>query len=117
MWLIAVMIRETERIIMIKTAITLRNLISFNKISSQTNDDKIDIISSYEKISVNSNSDLTKATVNNAFSGIKRSTMPTIITIVETMGFTMTRFGEVYDKITKDDIIDFKNEILSRKKK
>lgn len=115
MCLIAVMIKESEKIIMIKTAITLRILLNLNKKFSQSAVDKIDIVSSYEKIAVNSSSDLTKATVNNAFSGVKRSTMLTIILIVETMGFNMKDFGEEYDKITKKDIEEFKKYIIKHK--
>lgn len=115
MYLIAAMIKDSEKIIMIKTAITLRILLNQNKNSLQLVVGKIDIVTSYEKIAVNSSSDLTKATVNNAFSGIKRSTMPTIILIVETMGFNMKDFGDKYDKITDRDIEEFKKHIIKNK--
>ncbi|WP_241279544.1 hypothetical protein [Chryseobacterium cucumeris] len=90
---------------MVKTAIVLRLLLSRNKDLSQ-NENK-DIINSYEKIAINSHSDLRKATVNNAFSGKKRSSMVTIILIVESMGFTMFDFGEEYSKIKDEQILEF----------
>ncbi len=100
---------------MIKTAITLRRLLNLNKNSLQRSYKGEEIVSSYEKISIHSNSDLTKATVNNAFSGIKRSTMPTIIMIVETMGFTMQDFGDHYNKVKDEHILEFRENILKQK--
>lgn len=99
------MYNDVEKIIMIKTAIALRLLLSRNKSLSQ-NESK-DIINSYEKIAINSHSDLRKATVNNAFSGRKRSSMVTIVLIVESMGFTMLDFGEEYSKIEDEQILEF----------
>ncbi|WP_156105541.1 hypothetical protein [Chryseobacterium populi] len=55
---------------MIKTAIALRLLLSRNKSHSQSYDS--DNIDSYEKIAINSNADIRKATVTNAFSGKKK---------------------------------------------
>lgn len=109
------MIKESEKIIMIRTAITLRILLNLNKNSMHSAAEKVDVVSSYEKIAVNSTSNLTKATVNNAFSGSKRSTMPTIILIVETMGFNMKDFGDNYDKITEKDIEEFKKYVIKNK--
>ncbi|RBI93464.1 hypothetical protein DSC47_00750 [Elizabethkingia miricola] len=109
------MIKESEKIIMIKTAITLRVLLNLNKSSLIASNKEDEIVSSYEKISTHSNSDLTKATVNNAFSGVKRSTMPTIIMIVETMGFTMQDFGEQYSKVKDEHILAFRQNIMKQK--
>ncbi|WBV56488.1 hypothetical protein PFY10_20075 [Chryseobacterium daecheongense] len=95
---------------MIKTAIALRLLLSRNKGYSENN--KSDIIDSYEKIAINSNADIRKATVTNAFSGKKRSSMVTITLIVESMGFTMFDFGEQYCNITNKQILDFQNSFF-----
>ncbi len=114
MYLIASMIKESEKIIIIKTAITLRKMLSNNKSSSAKAGGSLDIVNSYDKIAANSNSELTKATVNSAFSGKKRSTMATIVLIVESMGYNMVDFAENYDKLSERDVNKFKEEILIR---
>lgn len=114
MCLIAFMIKESEKIIIIKTAITLRKMLSNNKSSSAKADVSVDIVNSYDKIAANSNSELTKATVNSAFSGKKRSTMATIVLIVESMGYTMIDFAEIYDQLSERDAKKFREEILKR---
>ncbi|MCT3940436.1 hypothetical protein I6H88_21365 [Elizabethkingia bruuniana] len=108
------MIKESEKIIIIKTAITLRKMLSNNKSSSAKADVSVDIVNSYDKIAANSNSELTKATVNSAFSGKKRSTMATIVLIVESMGYTMIDFAEIYDQLSERDAKKFREEILKR---
>lgn len=114
MCLIAFMIKESEKIIIIKTAITLRKMLSNNKSSSAKSDGSMDIVNSYDKIAANSNSELTKATVNGAFSGKKRSTMATIVLIVESMGYTMINFAEIYDKLSERDVSKFREEMLKK---
>lgn len=114
MYLIAYMIKESEKIIIVKTAITLRKMLSNNKNSSAKAGSSLEIVNSYDKIAANSNSQLTKATVNSAFSGKKRSTMATIVLIVESMGYTMTSFAEIYDKLSESDVSRFEDEILQR---
>lgn len=105
------MYKESEKIIMLKVAITLRSLLIHNKNYTDLNFEKEDIVNSYEKIAANSSADIRKATVTNAFSGNKKSTMVTIILIVESMGFNMVNFGDQYDKITEKDIEEFKQSI------
>ncbi len=114
MCLIAFMIKESEKIIIIKTAITLRKMLSNNKSSSAKSNGSVDIVNSYDKIAANSNSELTKATVNGAFSGKKRSTMATIVLIVESMGYTMIDFAEIYDKLSERDVSKFREEMLKK---
>lgn len=93
---------------MIKTAIVLRLLLSHNKVCSQN--EKSENIDSYEKIAINSSSDIRKATVTNAFSGKKRSSMITITLIVEAMGFTMLDFGQQYYKVTNEQVLEFQEK-------
>ncbi len=106
------MYSDVEKIIMAKTAIALRLLLSRNKTLSQN--ESADIIDSYEKIAINATGDIRKATVNNAFSGKKRSSMVTIILIVESMGFTMSDFGEIYNDIKDEQILKFQQDILKQ---
>lgn len=109
------MIKKVERIIIIKVAITLRILLDRNKNFPQVPNENENIINSYEKISNNSSSDLTKATVNAAFSGRKRSAMTTIILIVESMGFTMIDFSKQYSEITDEQVLELQKNILNKK--
>lgn len=106
------MFTDTEKIIMIKTAIALRLLLGRNKGYSENN--KSDIIDSYEKIAINSNADIRKATVTNAFSGKKRSSLVTIILIVESMGYLMRDFAEIYDKLSEKDIAKFREKSMKK---
>ncbi|MGG7468738.1 hypothetical protein ACVVIH_07295 [Chryseobacterium arthrosphaerae] len=100
---------------MLKVAITLRRLLSRNKSYIDVNTEKDDLVNSYEKIAANSSADIRKATVTNAFSGAKKSTMVTIILIVESMGFNMKDFADQYDKIAQTDIEEFKEFIVKNK--
>jgi len=109
------MYKESEKIIMLKVAITLRLLLSRNKNYADLDIEKGDLVNSYEKIAANSSADIRKATVTNAFSGSKKSTMVTIILVVESMGFNMKDFGEQYDKITEKDLEEFKKYITKNK--
>lgn len=109
------MIKKVEKIIIIKVAIALRTLLDRNKNFPQVLNDNENIINSYEKISNNSSSDLTKATVNAAFSGRKRSAMTTIVLIVESMGFTMLDFSKQYSNITNEEILEFQKNIINKK--
>ncbi|THV57555.1 hypothetical protein [Chryseobacterium candidae] len=108
------MIKESEKIIIIKTAITLRKMLSNNKNSSAKSNGSVEIVNSYDKIAANSNSELTKATVNGAFSGKKRSTMATIVLIIESMGYKMIDFAEIYDKLSERDVSKFREEMLKK---
>ncbi len=114
MCLIASMIKESEKIIIIKTAIALRKMLSKNKSSLSKTSDNSDLVNSYDKIAANSNSELTKATVNSAFSGKKRSTMATIVLITESMGYTMVDFSEIYDNLSEEDVIKFREEVMKK---
>jgi len=109
------MYKESEKIIMLKVAIALRLLIRRNKTYVDVNAEKDDLVNSYEKIAANSSADIRKATVTNAFSGNKKSTIVTVILIVESMGFKMKDFADQFDKITEKDIQDFKEAIIKNK--
>lgn len=114
MCLIASMIKESEKIIILKTAITLRKMLSKNKSYSTKTDGNSDVVNSYDKIAANSNSELTKATVNSAFSGKKRSTMATIVLIIESMGYLMKDFSEIYDKLSEKEVSKFREEVMKK---
>lgn len=105
--------KQEEEIIKIKVAISLRNLLNNNKDYSQKTGDKKDIVDSHEKISIAA--DIRKATVTDAFSGMKKSTMVTIILIVEAMGFSLKEYGAEYNKITIEQINTFKQNIINNK--
>lgn len=91
--------------IQIKVAITLKKLLSENKtLPINTNDEK-EVLKSYENIAIAA--DLRKATVNDIFNANTQSRIITLIAIVESLGFSMNVFGEIYDNVTEKDIADF----------
>ena len=109
--------KTSEDNIKFKIAIALRVLHSRNKANPKEIANKKEQINSYEKIALNISGDMRKATVTSAFDGQTKSTMVTIILIIESMGYTISQFGEEYDKITDEDISAFKKEIIKKKGK
>ncbi len=101
--------KQEEEIIKIKSAISLRNLLQKNKDYSRKSGNNKEIVDSHEKISIVA--DIRKATVTDAFSGVTRTAMTTIVLIVEAMGFNLKEYGEEYDKITLQQINTFKQSI------
>lgn len=100
--------RENEEIIKIKIAISLRHLLKQNKEYSRKINHGEDIANSYEKIAISS--DLRKATVTQAFNGVTRTAMTTVVLIVDAMGFTLLDFSKIYVEISEKQIDDFKND-------
>ena len=64
------------------------------------------IVYSYHGLA--SNALLRKATINDTLNGKTSPKATTLISIIEAMGFTMKDFGDEYDKITDNDIQEFK---------
>lgn len=106
---------KSEEYIKIKIAIALRVLHNKNKDKYKGITDSKDHINSYEKIALNSSTDIRKATVTSAFDGHTRSAMTTVILIIESMGYTLSQFGEEYDKITDEQISIFKKDSIKEK--
>jgi len=102
--------KQIEDIIKIKIAISLRKLLYRNKSNVSRKENRKDIVDSYEKISMNA--DIRKATVSSAFNGETRTSMTTLILIIEAMEYNLKDFAEVYDKITENEIASFKKEFL-----
>src|SRR5690606_28444111 len=103
--------KQIENIIKIKIAISLRKLQYRNKSNVSRKENRKDIVDSYEKISMNA--DIRKATVSSAFNGETRTSMTTLILIIEAMGYKLKDFAEVYNKIADNEIDSFKNEFLN----
>ncbi|WP_131828994.1 hypothetical protein, partial [Elizabethkingia ursingii] len=99
---------DTEEIIKIKVAVTLRILLRRNKSYSNEKD----IANSHEKISTTA--DIRKATVTSAFKGTTRTAMTTIILIVDAMGYSLIDFAEVYNKVSAKEIEDLQKEIKNK---
>lgn len=106
---------KSEDYIKIKIAIALRVLHNRNKDKNKGVTDSKEHINSYEKIALNSNNDMRKATVTSAFDGHTRSAMTTVILIIESMGYTISHFAEEYDKISDEQISIFKKEYIKEK--
>ncbi len=101
---------KSEEYIKIKIAIALRVLHNRNKEKYKGKTSSKEDVSSYEKIALNSNSDMRKATVTSAFDGHTRSAMTTVILIIESMGYKLVDFAEEYDKITNEEVNSFTRE-------
>lgn len=105
--------KDADAEIMVKIAIALRKLLARNKsnfdVASSEFISTDDVVNSYEKIAMNTDTIIGKLTVTNAFSGKKKSQAITIVDIVKSMGFNMTDFGNVYDEISDEDILMFRN--------
>lgn len=106
---------KSEEYIKTKIAIALRVLHNRNKEKYKGKTDTKEDVSSYEKIALNSTSDMRKATVTSAFDGHTRSAMTTVILIIESMGYNLFDFAQEYDKITDEDIDSFTQEYLKEK--
>lgn len=106
---------KSEEYIKIKIAIALRVLHNRNKEKYRGKTDSNEDVNSYEKIALNSNGDMRKATVNSAFDGHTRSAMITVILIIESMGYTVSEFANEYDKITDEQISIFKKDSIKKK--
>lgn len=103
---------KSEEYIKIKIAIALRVLHNRNKEKYKGKTNSKEDVSSYEKIALNSNGDMRKATVTSAFDGHTRSAMTTVILIIESMGYKLCDFAEEYDKITDEEINSFTREYI-----
>lgn len=103
--------KQIEDIIKIKIAISLRKLLNRNKSIVSKKENIKDIADSYDKISMNA--DIRKATVSSAFNGETRTSMTTIILIIEAMDYNLKDFAEVYNKIADNEIDSFKKEFLN----
>lgn len=98
--------KQEEENIKIKIAISLRTLLKMNKNYSQKFENEKDIVDSYEKISIAA--DIRKATVTHSFSGFARTSMTTVILIIEAMGYKLPDFTKIYSELTDKHIDDFK---------
>jgi|SRR5690606_4618141 len=103
--------KQIEDIIKIKIAISLRKLLNRNKSMFSSKENRKDIVDSYDKISMNA--DIRKATVSSAFNGETRTSMTTLILIIEAMEYNLKDFAEVYEKVTDKEIDSFKKEFLN----
>ncbi len=99
--------KQEEENIKIKVAISLRTLLKMNKNYSQKLGNEKEIVDSYEKISIAA--DIRKATVTQSFSGFTRTSLTTVILIIEAMDYKLQDFTKIYAELTDKHISDFKN--------
>lgn len=99
--------KESEKLLRIKIAISLRRLLNSSKKFVPINDD---VAHSYNQIAIITG--LRKGTVSDTFNAKSTPGSGTLILIVESMGFDLEDFSKLYCSINKNDIDDFK-EILS----
>lgn len=97
---------ETQENIKIKIAISLNKLAEFSKKKMQGHSDMKKLNTSYSEIADSSN--IRKATVSDIFNAKKSANSFTLFSIIRAMGYQITDFGNQYDKITDEEIINFK---------
>lgn len=97
---------STEHI-KIKTAISLKKLLTSIQNNPQVKNADNSIVKSYNDIALNA--DIRKATVSNTFNANSIADSTTLILIIEAMGFSLTDFAKIYDSIKESEILAFKN--------
>ncbi|WP_374759383.1 helix-turn-helix domain-containing protein [Dyadobacter fanqingshengii] len=65
---------------------------------------------------MSSSTGLTPVTISNIFNGDTAPHTVNLIQILEKMQRSMTIFGKYYDNVSKDDLRDFENHIIARKR-
>ncbi|WP_188619216.1 hypothetical protein [Flavobacterium suaedae] len=88
---------DTDNIIKIRIAITLRQLLRKKGVPVE--------VSSYNDIAIVA--DLRKATVTDAFNANTACKGVTLFLIINAMGYSVTEFGKVYDSILDSEITQF----------
>lgn len=99
--------KEVEKLINIKVALSLRQLLEKGKKNPLSGDVKQDVAKSYNRIAINAN--IRKATVSDTFNAKHSSYLGTIILIIEAMGFNLEDFSQIYCSINEDEISNFKD--------
>ena len=101
------LVEETQETIKIKIALSLNKLAEFSKKKMQNDSYMERLNTSYSEIADSSN--IRKATVSDIFNANKSANSFTLIRIIRSMGYQVTDFGSQYDKITDEEIINFKS--------
>jgi len=102
-----------------KYACALNILLAKNKKKNEKNkkagveDNTLD--HSYDDIS--SSTGLRTATISDIFNGISEAKIYTIDLILKSLGVTYKKFGEILDKLTEKDILQFLDDKKKQKKK
>lgn len=99
---------ELIQVINIKIAITLNLLLETSRKFISINKSSEEIIESYNEIALEA--DIRKATVSDAFNA-KAITGPkstTVFLIVQAMGYSLSDFADIYDRLTNKDVERFK---------
>jgi len=102
--------KESENLIKIKVAISLRRLLEKSKKTDQGKNSSIGIAKSYNDIAIFA--DFRKATVSDTFNAKHLSNFATIVMMVEAMGFDLVDFSKIYTSIEPDELERFKEGIL-----
>lgn len=97
--------QELEEQIRIKIAISLNKLLKTSKGRGLSEDSKVDIPDTYNKIALLA--DLRKATVSDTFNAKSTPNSATLILIVEAMGFDLIDFSNIYCSIVESELSDF----------
>lgn len=93
--------------------ITLRKLLAFNKkAQSKDNYNVIEQPATYRNIYYNS--DIRETTISDTFNGKTLPTITTLLVLIESMGYNLKEFTEVFDEITEEEINELDKNIDGR---
>ncbi|MFG6686752.1 hypothetical protein ACGK9U_09240 [Mariniflexile sp. HNIBRBA6329] len=95
--------KAKEEVLKIKIAISLCKLLEKRKVTFVFQEE--DIAKSYNKIALEA--DIRKATVSDTFNGLTMPNFSTLILIIESMGFKLDDFSEIYYSINEKEISEF----------
>ena len=104
--------KQQAELIQLRFGLTLKLILDENK-SKATDNPKKDIIDSYGKLEISSG--LRKATLIDFVSGKSNPSGTTIAAILDALEITLTDFGKQYDRITENDVLEYKKEIEKAK--
>lgn len=100
-------------------ALTFKRFLDKNKKKAERNKKKGikdgNLIDSYGKLE--SSSGIPKASLIGIFRGDINPTGITVASILEAFGLSLTQFAKVYDKLTDDEVHDYRKETEESKKK
>ena len=99
-------VEETQENIKIKIAISLNKLLNDSKNAASGNKTGVELNISYSEIA--DISDIRKATVSDIFNAKKSANTFTLFRIVKAMGYKLYDFSIKYDKISDQEIKNFR---------
>lgn len=101
---------QEQQYLKYKYALALKSLLENNKKQKGFNlkNEIEDLNLDYSYSTISSTTGLRPATISNIISGISEMKIYTLDLILDSLGVTYTQFGRKLDKLTKEDILNYK---------